>query len=135
MGALLAQLLLLVGMNASFTFVDAERVHVPFQGALLATGGYMTCTDGFSEITLATRAPEIEATLAHELAHAADCLDDGELNGSPLPEGATLRQPISHCLADRVEFYACWAVEQGVAPSRVVVLGEAVAVSTPPAEE
>jgi hypothetical protein len=121
MGALLSQLLLLVSMSTTFAFVDAERVHVPFQGALLATGGYMTCTEGYAEITLATRAPEIEATLAHELAHAADCLDDGALNGSPLPEGATLARPIAHCLADRVEFYACWVVEQGSLPQAAVV--------------
>lgn len=116
MAALLVQLLVLVGASTSFRFLDAELVNVSFQGSILATGGYMTCEAGRPVITLAARAPELEATLAHELAHAADCLDDGVLNGSPLPTGASLARPTAHCLADAVEFYACWAVEQGSAP-------------------
>ena len=126
MGALLLQLLLLVGGATNFRFVDVERVHVAFQGSILATGGYTTCEAGRAAVTLAARAPEIEETLAHELAHAADCLDDGELNGSPLPRGATLARPIAHCLADRIEFYACWAVEQGRGHASAAVLADPV---------
>ena len=122
MAALLLQLLLLVGAGTSLRFVDAERVHVAFRGSILATGGYMTCDAGRAMVTLAARAPEIEETLAHELAHAADCIDDGVLNGSPLPPGATLARPIAHCLADRAEFYACWAVEQGRVTTGAAVL-------------
>ena len=122
MAALLLQLLLLVGAATSFRFVDADRLHVAFQGSLLATGGYMTCEAGRAQVTLAARAPGIQETLAHELAHAADCIDDGELNGSPLPRGATLASPMAHCLADRIEFYACWAVEQGRGHTGAAVL-------------
>jgi hypothetical protein len=128
MGALVVQLLLLVGASTSLRFVDVDRVHVVFQGAILETGGYMTCEDGRPAILLAARAPDLEATLAHELAHAADCLDDGSLNGSLLPPDATLARPSAHCLADRVEFYACWAVEQG-APVDAAVLAEPVSIS------
>jgi hypothetical protein len=123
---LLLQLLLLVGAATSFRFVDADRVHVSFQGSVLATGGYMTCEAGRAELTLAARAPDVEATLAHELAHAADCIDDGELNGSPLPPGATLASPIAHCLANHAEFYACWVVEQGRGLSSAAVLADPV---------
>ena len=86
----------------------------------------MTCDAGRARLTIATRGPEIEETLAHELAHAADCIDDGELNGSPLPPGATLVRPIAHCLADRSELYACWAVEQGRVPTHAAVLADPV---------
>ena len=129
MAALLLQLLLLVGGATSIRFVDADRVHVAFQGSILATGGYMTCDARRAEVTVAARAPEIEETLAHELAHAVDCIDDRVLNGSPLPSGATLSRPIAHCLADRVEFYACWAVEQGRGQSRTAVLTDPVSTS------
>jgi hypothetical protein len=129
MGALVMQLFVLVASATAFRFVDAEHVSVPFQGYTLVTGGYMTCEAGRPEITLAARTPGFEVTLAHELAHAVDCLDDGEMNGSPLPADATLARPLTHCLANRAEFYACWTVEQGVSSHTTAVLAEPAAFS------
>lgn len=53
------------------------------------------------------------ATLVHELAHAHDCADDGELNASPIrgarpevrPEWAS-----DYCWNTDAEWYACWVV-------------------------
>ncbi len=127
MGAAIVELLLLVGALTTFRFVDAKTIEVPFGGATLLTTGYALCERGRPVIALATRAPTLEATLLHELAHAEDCLDDGAINGSLLPLGASLRYPSGHCVANRAEFYACWVTEQ----ARPAL--EASAVASPPA--
>lgn len=113
MAAVVVELLALVSSLTTFRFVDAPLVSVPFQGALLETTGYTTCDrTGRPAITLAARADRLDATLVHELAHARDCLDNGSIDGSLLPSDAVLLRPISHCTANRAEFYACWVTEQ-----------------------
>lgn len=125
MGAAIIELLLLVGAATSFRFVSGPTLEVPFGGYTIATTGYALCEDRRPSITLASSAPTIEATLLHELAHARDCLDDGEINGSLLSPGATLRRPSGHCLANRAEFYACWVTEQAQLGTTEVALASA----------
>ena len=125
MGAAIVELLLLVGAVTSFRFVSAPTLEVPFGGHTIATTGYALCENGRPSITLAASAPTIEATLLHELAHARDCLDDGEINGSLLPPGAALRRPSGHCVANLAEFYACWVTEQAQRPSSETALAPA----------
>ncbi len=112
MGAAITQLLILVGSLTTFRFVSGPTLEVPFGGYTIETTGYALCENRRPSITLASSAPSIEATVLHELAHAQDCLDDGEINGSLLPAGAALRYPSGHCVANRAEFYACWVTEQ-----------------------
>lgn len=105
--------MLLVGSLTSFRFVDGPLLEVPFMGAPLRTTGFTTCSElGRPTITLARGAPTIEATLVHELAHARDCLDNGVIDGSPLPVDGRLERPSAHCTVNRAEFYACWVTEQ-----------------------
>ncbi len=123
MGAAITELLLLVGALTSFRFVSAPTLEVPFGGYTIETTGYALCENRRPSITLAVSAATIEATLLHELAHARDCLDNGAIDGSLLPDGAALRWPSGHCLANRAELYACWVTEQaqlGVPEARLV---------------
>lgn len=125
MGAAITELLLLVGALTSFRFVSGSTLEVPFGGYTIATTGYALCENRRPSITLAVGAPTIEATLLHELAHARDCLDDGEINGSLLPAGAALLRPSGHCVANRAEFYACWVTEQAQSATSETVLAPA----------
>lgn len=53
-------------------------------------------------------------TLVHELAHANDCLDDGILNGSPMPRPSARPAWISnYCWNSDIEWYACWVTHSG----------------------
>ncbi|MCC6236892.1 MAG: hypothetical protein IT299_04875 [Dehalococcoidia bacterium] len=122
MGAAITELLLLVGALTSFRFVSGPTLEVPFGGNTIQTTGYALCENRRPSITLALSAPTIEVTLLHELAHARDCLDDGTINGSLLPAGATLRQPSGHCVANRAELYACWVTEQAQLAGRDTAL-------------
>ena len=112
----MAQLLMFVGMMTHFELADAETVTVPFRGFPLVTTGYTVCDARVPTITLARRARAIDATLVHELAHAQDCLDDGDINGSPLAPGAHLENAIEHCMVNLAEYYACWVTEQAFGP-------------------
>lgn len=109
--ALIAQLVLLVGVSTSFRLVDGASLPVLFQGRLVHTAAYTLCVEGRPEITVAREARDLETVVAHELAHALDCLDDGVINGSPLPVGAVLLDRNAHCTANPGEYYACWLVE------------------------
>jgi hypothetical protein len=124
----IAELLLFLGTLISYRFVDASVIEVPYGGATLLTTGYALCENRRPTVALAVRAPTLEETLLHELAHARDCLDDGAINGSLLEDGTVLLRPSAHCLAARAEFYACWVTEQAGAPSEA-----AAAVVDPPA--
>ena len=78
----------------------------------------MECRDdgsGESDIWLAVDRPWVAVvmTLTHELAHAYDCLDDGEVNASPLPADAQLHSILYGCHSSLAEVYACWVVESG----------------------
>lgn len=53
------------------------------------------------------------ATLVHELAHAHDCADDGELNASPIRGARPEVRPAwasDYCWNTDAEWYACWVV-------------------------
>lgn len=74
--------------------------------------GYVTCwSDGRSEVHL----PQTAAftTWVHELAHAYDCADDGELNGSPMPEDSTFVGAHRQCVVNSAQRYACYVEETG----------------------
>lgn len=50
----------------------------------------------------------------HELAHAYDCLDDGLLNGSPMPRPEQRPDWVSdYCWDSSAEWYACWVTYTG----------------------
>ncbi len=52
-------------------------------------------------------------TLVHELAHAHDCADDGELNASPIHGARPEVRPSwasDYCWNTDAEWYACWVV-------------------------
>lgn len=112
---MIAGLLLLVGSATTFHILPGAMLEVPPGGAHAGyrTTGYATCDAGRPSIHLAGGAASLPETLAHELAHAADCLDDGAFNGSPLPASAVLRSSHPHCLENAAERYACWVVESG----------------------
>jgi hypothetical protein len=69
--------------------------------------------DGTSDVRIATEWYEPMSVLVHELAHAYDCADDGEVNGSPMPADAVLRSVFASCRSIAAERYACWVVESG----------------------
>ena len=87
-------------------FVDrcGEERHAP---------GALSCAPGQPpELWISTDASL--GVLVHELAHAFDCLDDGELNGSP-GQRPELRPgwASDYCWSSAAEWYACWSVREG----------------------
>jgi hypothetical protein len=96
--------------------------HVP--GAVRFTDLYGTerhapaaleCRRGGEPVLYLSPGVHIE-TLAHELAHAYDCADDGKLNGSPIRGLRPLERPAwasDYCWNTVAEWYACWVVRSG----------------------
>jgi hypothetical protein len=81
-------------------FVDlyGEERHAP---------GALSCQPGRPPELWISNDADLEV-LAHELAHAYDCLDDGELNGSPAPRPAQRPTWVSdYCWSSDAEWYAC----------------------------
>lgn len=55
-------------------------------------------------------------TMVHELAHALDCSDDGQLNASPIRGERPAVRPSwvsDYCWESDAEWYACWVVHSG----------------------
>ena len=98
--------------------------HVP--GAVRFTDLYGTerhasaaleCRRGGESVLYLSPSVNIE-TLAHELAHAYDCADDGKLNASPIRGLRPLERPAwasDYCWNTDAEWYACWVVYSGKA--------------------
>ncbi len=74
--------------------------------------GYVVCwPSGRSEVHLPRTASF--TTYLHELAHAYDCIDDGALNGSPLPPQSEFVGEHRQCTLNEAQRYACYVEETG----------------------
>ena len=91
-------------------FVDlyGEERHAP---------GALSCAPGEPpELWISAGADLV--VLVHELAHAFDCLDDGELNGSPTRRpDARPAWTSDYCWSSDPEWYACSVVHHARAPA------------------
>ena len=82
------------------------------------------CPDGKAELWLS---PTVSwETLVHELAHAYDCIDDGEMNNSRSSRPATRPAWASdYCWSSDAEWYACSVVYYGsIQPAAVAPWGK-----------
>jgi len=73
--------------------------------------GAVDCIDGHAIVWLSATASE--STVAHELAHVYDCVDNGVLDGSPSVRPDT--QPVwasDYCWQHPVEWHACEMVRK-----------------------
>ena len=108
-------MLALLSMGAS---VDVEPVDGPVRftdlygsprEAVAATG----CESGASVVWLSKQGAGLEVVL-HELAHAYDCADNGEIDGSPGARPSARPAGISdYCWLSEAEWYACSVTETG----------------------
>ena len=102
-------------------FIDLYGVEREAPGALACPSG------GAAQLWLSDDAG-LEVVV-HELAHAFDCVDDGELNGSPGPMRSARPEWVSdYCWSSEAELYACWVVHGG----RVIAAPPAEVAGAPP---
>ena len=109
---------LLLGLMSLGAAVEVETVAGPVRftdlygsprEAVAASG----CMDGASKIWLSDEGASFEVLL-HELAHAYDCADNGEIDGSP--GGQAEHRPAwasDYCWDSPAERYACAVTETG----------------------
>ncbi len=115
MAALIMAFALLLHLTAGHTSVivhDTSFLERRVGTQVTISLGYVVCwPGGRSEVHLPRTAPF--TTYLHELAHAYDCLDDGEMNGSPLPPSSSFVGEHRQCTLNQVQRYACYVEEVG----------------------
>ncbi len=109
---------LVLGLLAMGATVEVEPVAGPVRftdlyGSPREAVAATACRDGASTIWLARDGIAFEIVL-HELAHAYDCADNGEIDGSPA--GRPAERPAwssDYCWNSPAEWYACSLTETG----------------------
>ena len=113
--ALLLTLWSLVGSAVVVHEVDGPVRFTDLYGNARETSSALAChPDGSAHLWLMPAADL--RTVTHELAHAYDCLDDGEMNASPIAAARPRSRPwwaSEYCWDTDAEWYACWAVHSG----------------------
>ena len=109
---LLVWLWLLVSPQLTVQQLDGPVYFTDLYGSERVAEAALGCAEGRPQLWLS---PDYSAeTLAHELAHAYDCLDNGAMDGSPAgrPAGRPAWAP-DYCWQNDAEWYACWSVREG----------------------
>ena len=106
----------LTGVEVAVHPVDGSVRFTDLYGSERTAMGALACERGRPPELWLSRSADL-ATVAHELAHALDCLDDGALNGSPRPQPhARPAWASDYCWSSPVEWYACAAVRDAQQP-------------------
>lgn len=139
---LVTALWVLVGPQLSVRQLDGPVRFTDLYGAERQATAALECRRGGQPVLYL--APGIDLpTLAHELAHAHDCADDGKLNASPIQGARPAQRPAwvsDYCWNTDAEWYACWvvrsgkidaarAVEEPRRPSRMAILKRPLAMT------
>jgi hypothetical protein len=119
---LVTALWLLVGPQLTVQHLDGPVRFTDLYGAARHAPAALECRGRGNAVLYL--GPAVDArTLAHELAHAHDCADDGKLNASPIRGARPAQRPAwvsDYCWNTDAEWYACWVVHSGqvdVAPA------------------
>jgi hypothetical protein len=112
---LIAALWVLAGPHLAVAPLGEPVRFTDLYGASREAPAALECREGRPILHLA---PGVDApTLAHELAHAYDCADDGRMNASPIGGARPPERPewaSTYCWNTDAEWYACWAVHTGL---------------------
>ena len=120
---LVTALFALVGPQLSVQYLDRPVRFTDLYGAERQTTAALECRRSGQPVLYVGPGVDL-LTLAHELAHAHDCADDGKLNASPIGGARPAQRPTwasDYCWKSDAEWYACWVVHSGrvdVPPAR-----------------
>ncbi len=101
----------LAGSSLVVHHVDGPVRFTDLYGSEREAAGAVGCPgDGKAHLWV-SRDIDLE-TLVHEMAHVWDCIDDGEMNASPIGGVRPAQRPgwvSDYCWDTDAEWYACWA--------------------------
>ena len=101
----------LAGTNMVIHEVDGPVRFTDLYGSAREAAGAVGCPgDGKAHLWI-SRDVDMD-TLVHEMAHVWDCIDDGQMNASPIGGARPAQRPAwagRYCWDTDAEWYACWA--------------------------